>query len=71
MTNYPGAKFYLLFLMLDQVMRANENVAREELAGVNGLATTILAARNVELVLTVVVRLVVIVERAQEDPPDS
>ena len=71
MTNYPVAKFYLLFLMLDQVMCANENVAREELAGVNGLATTILAACNVELVLTVVVRLEVIVERAQEDPPDS
>ena len=58
---------WTLFLMLNQLFNFDKDMAREILAGVDRLATTVFAACNVELVLPVVIGLVIVVERAQKD----
>ena len=56
----------LLFLMGDHVFKSDEKVARVELARVDSLAAAVLAASHVELMLSIVVQLVIGVERAHE-----
>ena len=54
------------FLMLQHSLRLDKNVAWMVLANEDGLTTAVLAASDVELVLSEVVRLVVVVEGAHE-----
>ena len=59
-------KLYLLLLMLQYILQANINMARIVLARVDCLASAVLAAGHVKLVLAIVVQFVVRVERAHK-----
>ena len=57
---------YLLFLMLEQLLKVNVDMTMVVLAMEDRFATTIFATSNVELELSAIEDLVVAIERTEE-----